>query len=171
MEEKKTHGSRQFSSPWREALMSALRKVQQKLFLVSPYIKKEIVQQIQEAILLRDSSLPIEIHIITRSLPEEFISGSSDVEALQQISKWSREIKGCRTEIRVINNVHAKIWIFDSQLAIVGSGNATPSGLDTNIEYELAITHPQTIGNIQQDWQPLWEYAELVTENPTYYNG
>jgi len=152
------------SSPWREKLVTALKQIQRKLFIVSPYIKKEIAQQIQEALLLREAPFPIEIQIITRSLPEEFVSESSDVEALQQICKWNRDIKDCHVEIRIINNVHAKIWIFDTQLAIVGSGNATSPGLDTNVEYELAVTHPSTIEKIQQDWQSLWEYAEPITE-------
>ncbi|MGB8347658.1 MAG: phospholipase D-like domain-containing protein, partial [Ktedonobacteraceae bacterium] len=63
-------------------------------------------------------------------------------------------------EVRAISNLHAKVWVFDSDLAIVGSGNATMSGLQANLEYGVRVADPRLVEQMLSDWQDYWEQAE-----------
>lgn len=150
-------------SPWRKVLLDALQNIQHSLLIVSPYIKENAVVVMQEALLSQvNRQTALEIRIITRVEADELLSGSSDISALQRLLLWSTTIRGCTVAMRAIPNVHAKVWICDTHLAIVGSGNATAPGLDENIEYGLSVTDPHLIEQILQDWQPYWEQASPV---------
>lgn len=149
-------------SPWRERLLEALAHVQRDLLIVGPYIKDDVVAMMKNALARRPDSQPLSVRVITRILPDDFLSGASDLAALQHLLAWSAEFPGSSMEMRVINNVHAKVWIFDANLAIVGSGNATIPGLAGNIEYGLAVSEPQLVERILHDWQIYWEQATPV---------
>src|SRR5260221_665292 len=92
-------------------------------------------------------------------------TGASDIAAFQQFLRWPQILPGSSAELRAIDNVHAKVWICDSDLAIVGSGNATPSGLDDNLEYGMLISEPEVVAQILRDWDTWWEKASVVEES------
>jgi HKD family nuclease len=146
-------------SPWRERLLAALERVQHELLVVGPYIKDDVITMLKDALQARQNPRPLSVRVITRTLSEDFLSGASDIAALQHLLAWSDELPGSSVEVRVINNIHAKVWVFDSDLAFVGSGNATFSGMEVNLEYGIAISDPQIIASILQDWQEWWELA------------
>lgn len=151
-------------SPWRTLLLDAVTGCKQRLLMVCPYIKEEVVTAMQQALLTGVRQQQLAIRIITRVNPDDLLSGSSDIAALQQLLRWPDDLPDCTLEMRAIPNVHAKVWVCDTQLAIVGSGNATPSGLDENLEYGLAISDQVLIERILSDWQPWWEQAERVEQ-------
>jgi hypothetical protein len=146
-------------SPWRERLLTALAQVRHELLMVGPYIKDDVITLVKEVLQARADHQPLSVRVITRTLPDDFLSGASDIAALQHLLAWSEELLGSHVEVRAINNVHAKVWVFDSDLAFVGSGNATFSGLDANLEYGIAVSEPSVIARILQDWQEWWEQA------------
>ncbi len=152
-------------SPWRERLFEALAHVQRDLLMVGPYIKDDVVIMIKNTLAMRSNPQPLTLRVITRALPDDFLSGASDIAALQHLLAWPTEFARTSVEIRVINNVHAKVWAFDASLAIVGSGNATFPGLEDNLEYGLAIAEPRLIEQILRDWQEWWEQASPVDAN------
>jgi len=57
--------------------------------------------------------------------------------------------------------LHAKVFIFDGERAIVTSGNLTYGGLRANLEYGVRVTDSQTVGQIRRD---LLDYASLGVE-------
>ncbi len=150
-------------SPWREQLIEALAHVQQDLLLVGPYIKADVVAMLREVLAERLTSQPLAVRVITRILPDDFLSGASDIAALQNLLTWPTDLPGSSVELRAISNLHAKVWVFDSALALVGSGNATFSGLESNLEYGLAIADPSLVERILQDWQVWWEQAAPIS--------
>lgn len=152
------------SSPWRATLLEAVRGTQQQLFIICPYIKEEVISAIRETLHSRDTgqTMPLAVRILTRMLAEELLNGSSDISALEQFLHWPDHLAETTVELRAISNIHAKVWIFDASLAIVGSGNATPSGLEANLEYGLAVSDPHLVARIQQDWEQWWQRAEPV---------
>lgn len=111
----------------------------------------------------RLSSQPLAVRVITRVLPDDFLSGASDIAALQHLLAWPAELPGSTIELRAISNLHAKVWVFDSTFALVGSGNATFSGLESNLEYGLAVSDPPLIERILLDWQEWWEQASPIS--------
>jgi hypothetical protein len=127
--------------------------------VVGPYIKDDVITMLKDALQARQNPRPLSVRVITRSLSDDFLSGASDTAALQHLLAWPDELPGSTVEVRVINNIHAKVWVFDSDLAFVGSGNATFSGMEVNLEYGIAISDPQIIASILQDWQEWWEQA------------
>lgn len=152
-------------SPWRERLLKALAHVQHDLLMVGPYIKDDVVIMIKNTLAMRSNPQPLTLRVITRALPDDFLSGASDIAALHHLLTWPTELAGTSVEMRIINNVHAKVWVFDASLAIVGSGNATFPGLEDNLEYGLAIAEPRMIEQILRDWQVWWEQAPSVDAN------
>jgi hypothetical protein len=150
-------------SPWRLVLFDTLRDLENSLLLVSPYIKEDIVDVMGQILQTRtNASALLQVRIITRVEPQELLAGSSDITALLKLIEWSLHVPACSVEIRAIPNVHAKVWVFDTRHAIVGSGNATTPGLDGNIEYGLSITDSALIERILSDWQIYWEQATPV---------
>lgn len=152
-------------SPWREQLIEALLHVQRDLLLVGPYIKDDVIAMLRDTLEARLAPQPLSVRVITRALPDDFLSGASDIAALQHLLAWPTGLAGTSVEIRIINNLHAKVWVFDTNLAIVGSGNTTFSGLESNLEYGMAISEPQSVGLILRDWQEWWEQASPVNES------
>src|SRR6266516_3400418 len=150
------------SSPWRERLLDALAYVRHDLLLVGPYIKDDVMTLVKHALAARVDPQPLTMRVITRTLPDDFLSGASDIAALQHMLLWPAEFAGTSVEARVINNLHAKVWVFDADLAIVGSGNATMSGLEGNLEYGLVVAEPQLVEHILRDWQVWWEQATPI---------
>ncbi len=152
-------------SPWRERLLEALAHVQHDLLMVGPYIKDDVIRLLRDELAAHSNPQPLAVRVITRALQEDFLSGASDIAALQHLLTWPAELAGTSVEMRIINNVHAKVWVFDASLAIVGSGNATFPGLEDNLEYGLAIAEPRLIEQILRDWQEWWEQASPVDAN------
>ena len=150
-------------SPWREQLIEALAHVQQHLLLVGPYIKDNVIAMLRDVLAERLSSQPLAVRVITRVLPDDFLSGASDIAALQHLLAWPAELPGSTIELRAISNLHAKVWVFDSTFALVGSGNASFSGLESNLEYGLAVSDPPLIERILLDWQEWWEQASPIS--------
>jgi phosphatidylserine/phosphatidylglycerophosphate/cardiolipin synthase-like enzyme len=141
------------TSPWLDTLLDALSRIQNTLLMVSPYIKDNAIAAIEQALISRASqqNRGIEIRVITRVNPNDFLSGASDIAALQQLLNWPIRMPGSTIEMRAIPNVHAKVWVCDRQLAIIGSGNATFPGLNSNLEYGLAVSDPQLVEHILSD--------------------
>ena len=73
------------------------------------------------------------------------------------------ELEGVNAEIRCISNLHAKVYIFDQNSAIVTSSNLTSSGLKSNIEYGIEVTDPLAIQQILDDMAAYWSTAEILT--------
>lgn len=164
MEEQESTQIVPIPSPWRDVLLQAISQVQEELFIICPYIKEEVVTALKTTLQASQGSRPadLRVRVITRVNGDELLAGSSDLSALQQFLRWPRELSGSSVELRAIPNIHAKVWIIDDARAIVGSGNATPSGLDENLEYGLAVTDPVIVARVRQDWESWWNQAERV---------
>lgn len=155
------------ASPWRDLLITALMQVRQHLFLISPYIQDDAVALMQEALQSRpESAEPLTVRVITRALPAEFLAGSSDINALFRLLSWPTILSNCRVDLRAIDNVHAKVWLCDEQLALIGSGNATMPGLESNLEYGVALSDTVLVGQIVQYWNSWWEQASPIEYEP-----
>jgi hypothetical protein len=61
-------------------------------------------------------------------------------------------------ELTHLPSVHAKVYVADSKMAIVTSGNLTRPGLSGNVEYGVALTDEGIVGEVRSD---LENYATL----------
>lgn len=55
--------------------------------------------------------------------------------------------------------IHAKIWIFDGERAVIGSHNMTEAGMMRNIEFSLLIHQPQVVERLLHQFNNHWERA------------
>ena len=69
--------------------------------------------------------------LVTRTDIRDFAVGSSNLDTLCALAREG-------TRIRSLNNLHAKIYIFDDKSALVTSANATNAGMWRNLECGLS---------------------------------
>jgi hypothetical protein len=151
-------------SPWRSTLVEAVQKTRNKILCISPFFTEDAVVSLEDALISNGHKFhPFTIHVLTRIRLDDFWSGASQLEALEHIHSLPNRFQNWQVEIRAEDRIHAKVWIIDSNIAFVGSGNTTRSGLDQNIEYGVAITNTQFVQLIQNDWSPIWNQSQLVT--------
>ena len=107
------------------------RECQSKMLVGSPYITNALVELSQMA-----PKRTIR-RIVTRTNLRDFSIGFSSLDALCALAE-----SGAR--VFSLNNLHAKIYIFDEKTALVTSANATRSGMQRNWECGFALNHPPT---------------------------
>ena len=69
--------------------------------------------------------------------------------------------------IRFFNDqhFHPKFYIFDRNIAFLGSGNFTYNGLMRNQEVMIEIRDEETLADLDQVFIDYWDQAEILTEN------
>ena len=76
--------------------------------------------------------------LVTRTDLRDFAVGASNLDTLCSLSRDG-------VSIRSLSRLHAKIYVFDSSVALVTSANATRAGLWRNFECGLGITDTATV--------------------------
>ena len=147
--------------PWENYFFSKIQSVEKSLYLSSPYIKNAIATLFYE-VLRSKPDLNLSIQILTRVKIQDLIDGASDLEAFEKLLQLE-ELKGVNVEVRCLPNLHAKVYIFDENSAIVTSSNLTPSGLKSNVEYGIEVTDPTAIQQMLVDMRIYWDGAEILT--------
>jgi PLD-like domain len=156
---------RPMMNPWRSTLVEAVKQARQEIFCISPYFTDDVLEDVEKTLLsLPQKANPlITFHILTRIRIEDFLTGASELKALERLLAWPGQMPHWTVELRAHQGVHAKVWIIDRQFAVVGSGNATHSGLDRNLEYGIAVADQNFIERIRADWAPLWEESQPIS--------
>ena len=102
------------------------------VILIAPFIKKDALGK-----LLNHIELTVSVTIVTRWLPDEVAAGVSDTSILD----FAEE----RGNFRILVNrwVHAKVYVIDDLVSIIGSANLTNSALGfstpSNIEVVACV--------------------------------
>ena len=147
--------------PWENYFFSKVHAAEKSLFISSPYIKHPVASLLCET--LQSKHNPnVSIQILTRVRIQDLIDGASDLEAFERLLQLA-EVRGLEVTVKCISNLHAKVYIFDENSAIVTSSNLTPSGLKSNVEYGIEITEQVAIRQILDDMYAYWSTAETLT--------
>ena len=147
--------------PWENYFFSKVHAAEKSLFISSPYIKYPVAGLLCE-ILQSKQNPNLSIQILTRIRVQDLIDGASDLEAFEKLLQLA-EVRGLEVTVKCISNLHAKVYIFDENSAIVTSSNLTPSGLKSNVEYGIEITEQVAIRQILDDMYAYWSTAETLT--------
>lgn len=131
-------------SPWRNHFQKLLDKTQKELLITSPYIKK--TEADCENLSTRNLSSKISFRLLTDLRSQSILDNSLDIEALQVFQDRLHKF-----ELLTLPGLHAKVYIFDSAYAVVGSSNLTPSGFGYNYEYNVGISDLTTVQKIKID--------------------
>ena len=147
--------------PWENYFFSKVHAAEKSLFISSPYIKYPVAGLLCE-ILQSKHNPNVSVQILTRVRIQDLIDGASDLEAFEKLLQLA-EVPGLEVTVKCISNLHAKVYIFDENSAVVTSSNLTPSGLKSNIEYGIEITEQMAIRQILDDMYVYWSTAEILT--------
>jgi hypothetical protein len=82
------------------------------------------------------------------------LSGVTDVAALLRVAE------AFPTDIRFLPSLHAKVYVADSERAVVTSSNMTTNGLARNFEYGVLLDEPGLVSQVQRD---ISDYANLAS--------
>ena len=147
--------------PWENYFFSKVHAAEKSLFISSPYIKYPVASLLCEILQLRQNP-NVSVQILTRIRIQDLIDGASDLEAFEKLLQLA-EVSGLKVAVKCISNLHAKVYIFDENSAIVTSSNLTPSGLKSNVEYGIEVTEQAVIRRIFDDMHAYWSAAETLT--------
>jgi len=98
------------------------------------------------------------ITFITDLSPANVCQRSTDPRALRALRDHAAQ-----TVVRHLPGVHAKVYVADGDVAIVGSGNLTAGGLYRNFEYALELSSDSITGKIKRD---VLDYGALGADVP-----
>lgn len=140
-------------SPWSETFLKLLSEARENLLLVSPFVKRSQTSQILSHLLGQGLQDDIQVSLITDIRPESVLNGSTDLDAVVDLAKSLRAF-----DMTHLPSVHAKVYVADTRMAVVTSGNLTRPGISGNIEYGVTFTDHAKVGEIRRDFE---EYAQL----------
>jgi len=111
----------------RDAIIDAFDKAKRQIKIISPFIQESMSKYLVDSTCRGISS-----QLITRFYREDFISSVSSLTAL-------KNLQTAGVEIYALKDLHAKLYLFDDNIAIIGSANFTGGGFGNNIELSLYI--------------------------------
>src|SRR5712691_10921460 len=93
---------------WRVNLLEAMKRVRQEIFCISPYFTDDVIQGVEKTLL----SLPqkdirkLTIRILTRIRLDDFLTGASELEALERILARPTHMPNWEIELRAHEKIH-----------------------------------------------------------------
>lgn len=135
-------------SPWGHAFHELLSRVEDKLILVSPFIKLSRTALISSQLRRRGIQNDISVSVLTDLRPESALNGSTDLEALVQLCN---ALPKC--DLTRLPSLHAKVYLADRRMAIITSGNLTDSGIEENIEYGIVSNDELIVEEVRKDFE------------------
>jgi hypothetical protein len=142
---------------WTDELQTFAAEARNRVLIATPWIKYSAAQLLLQSL---PPSRNIVVQLIARFEIDDFLSGSSDLHLF-----YPALPAGVDFRIRMLRNLHAKMFIRDTRCAIVGSANLTEGGLFLNQE-ALILSQDITVVSqacdlFEQWWQ---QSAELPSE-------
>ena len=146
---------RSIKSPWQVTFDEFVASIRESALIAAPYITRQPIERLADRLCAPDS---VRLDVLTSLDAPSMCSGSVDAAALA----WLCE-QVPNANVRHLSNLHAKAYVADADVAIVGSANLTTGGLWRNYELGVHITEPQAVSDIADD---LREYGNLGVSVP-----
>jgi hypothetical protein len=126
---------------WIAEFLNAAKLPAEDLLIVSPFIKVRTVERLTRG--------KRNIRVLTRLATHDWLEGVSDLAALRHLVQLGAEVRG-------IKNLHAKLYVFGDQRAILTSANLTDMALTRNHELGV-ITNDSGMVHLCRDYfDRLW---------------
>ena len=106
--------------------------------IISPFLSKRMADILCDA-----SKRGVKCSFISRFYLQDFLDGSNSLEGLQ-------EMLNAGIELFALVGLHTKLYLFDTDDAIVGSANFTEGGLVKNIELSLHMKEEEAIDRLHE---------------------
>ncbi len=133
------------TSPWAHRLAQLAGAACESVQVCSPFVNRGGVD-----VLLAATPPTTGIRLLSRFSAAHFAGGFSDTEAF-------RAVLARGGQVRNYQRLHAKVYLFDAQCAVVTSGNLTGGGLRANYEYGVLLRQPELVATVDRDLRRLWD--------------
>ena len=130
---------------WGQELTEAIRADSSEVRIICPFIKEDALE-----CLMSHRPDDGDIQVITRFNLDDIAKGVSDIEALRMLLKADASVRGIR-------NLHAKLYLFGKNRAIITSANLTKAALTWNQEFGLVADNEAVIGACRKYFDELWQ--------------
>ena len=131
---------------WDGELEAAARASASGVRIVSPFIKLAAAER-----LVRSGGAGV-VQVITRFDLNGFYTGVSDISALRLLLESGARIRGVR-------HLHAKLYLFGDERAIVTSANLTEAALVRNHEFGFVAEDTEILSTCRRYFDTLWKRA------------
>lgn len=125
------------TTPTFEWLAENAQRCRARMLIASPFINSGVLQI---------AELPpagVSRILITRTDLRDFATGASSLETLCALAKTG-------VQVNSLGGLHAKMYIFDDDCALVTSANATNSGMRRNLECGLATRDSRIVTQLSR---------------------
>ena len=134
-------------NPIEQRVYDLCKDAKQSICLCAPFVKEDIVNNI-----LNNKDENVQISLVT-NLSNAY-TYTLDITALKNIINHGGKVYNR-------SNLHAKLYMFDADKAIITSGNLTKNGLYNNYEYGLYIDN-ELVSDVDKDYHELTENDDLT---------
>ena len=140
-----------FGRPVRAHVENLIRTARRSLLIVSPFISSQQAGWLLNLVATKPH--PAAVRTLTSINERSVGAGALELEALVQLATAP-----AGGEVVNLPRLHAKVYVADSDAAIVTSANLTRGGLEGNYEYGVVIHEPEVVARIRKDIE---DYARL----------
>lgn len=144
---------RVIQTPSIEFLIDMVSVAEQEIIIVSPWIKKSVLQKIINA---TQGNKNIKWIVLSRGNSKDFLEGFSDIEAFKLM------IENPLFELHAIKNIHAKVYIVDGKISLVTSANLTVGGMEISPEMGLATIEKDEIEELKNEIMEWFTRGKLL---------
>ncbi|MEN4006800.1 MAG: phospholipase D-like domain-containing protein [Methanobacteriaceae archaeon] len=134
-----------------------LAKAEKEVLICSPWITY-LVDEFKEI------NNQIDMKIITNFREEDVKSGITDIDKIRVLKKQG-------ADIRYNNDLHAKMILIDSEIAIISSANLTRRGLSVNYEAGVIIKDQNHVKMALEFFKGVWEESEALEDGSLNVSG
>lgn len=148
------------SSPWAKHYYALVEMAREELFIAAPYIAGTPVRNTSAILSDKQSDSPIRVNILTNLAIDSMLAGSLDVASLLHLTNTVADVT-----ITYLPGLHAKIYIADTQAAVVTSANLTNNGLSGNHEYGVLLRDPFLVRQTRDDLRAYSALGSRVSDD------
>jgi hypothetical protein len=132
---------------WRRELANLFQNDPTGFRIICPFVKQDPLWSIV------GDSIPTDTRLITRFSLRDFSAGVSDIAAIGDVINAGGEVRG-------VQGLHAKVFIFGTGSAAVTSANLTRLGLHRNAEFGCISHLPDFVEACLAYFDDLWDRSE-----------
>lgn len=144
------------SSPWAATFAHFVASAREELLIASPFISAMPIQTIMADIKNRNPPRAVRVHLITNLSADSLLGGSLDVTSLANLVET---IPG--VTVTYLPSLHAKVYVADTETAVITSANLTYGGLIRNHEYGVVLRDLTLVRQVRTD---ITKYAALGSQ-------
>ncbi len=121
----------------------------------SPYISDHYVKDLIKNLAERG----VEIKILTAPVAEAE-ENEYHQKALEELKELVKNFKN--VEVKILKDLHAKIYIIDEKYVVTGSANLTLRGMRHNIEHVEVKMDKNSINELNKVFNKMWKDAIIL---------